>query len=336
MTGLIVTDTNFKRFAKNLKKLKPELSVVSAQEELAKTFGFKNLFNFKQSILKKSFSISNENFKSLSCRLNVDLESSKVDDAFANIIGYKDHETFYLTAWVDDFIYGLKHSFPKETTVVDKCSFGVTPNGIMFNIQGKNRNKNNICLYFSNSFEDAYKTDILNLERLTKTDDFEPCFREELEIHIKKIINQEKGFATKVTPFLRKKVFDEKNKVAKMIFLNRKNVTKVDDDYFETSYYVIPNSKLAGFQTKEKKKEEYSLVDEVKNLGYSYCYSTLDKAKDKLMSYSNINNAEISEVCIVELREKLFSLQSVFTVLSYFLLCNGVLVEKNISEEVLY
>jgi hypothetical protein len=332
MTGLIVTDTNFKRFAKNLKKLKPELSVVSAQEELAKIFGFKNLFNFKQSTSKKSFSISNENFKSLSCRLNVDLESSKVDDAFANIIGYKDHETFYLTSWVDDFIYGLKHSFPKETTVVDKCSFAVTTNGIIFNIQGKNKNKNYIYLYFSNSLEHSDKTDILNLERLTKIDDFDPCFKEELETHIKKIFNQEKGFTTKVTPFLRKKVFNDKNEIAKMIFLNRKNVIKVDEDYFETSYYVIPNSKLAGFQN----KEEYSLVEEVKKSRYSYCYSTLDKAKDKLMSYSNINNAEMSEVCIVELREKLFSLQPVFTVLNYFLLSNGILVEKNISEEVLY
>ena len=58
MTALIITDSNFKRFAKNLKKLKPELSVVSSQEELAMVFGFKNLHHFKQNLLKNTFSIS--------------------------------------------------------------------------------------------------------------------------------------------------------------------------------------------------------------------------------------------------------------------------------------
>lgn len=63
MTALIITDSNFKRFAKNLKKLKPELSVVASQEELAMVFGFKNLHHFKQNLLKNAFSISNDNFK---------------------------------------------------------------------------------------------------------------------------------------------------------------------------------------------------------------------------------------------------------------------------------
>lgn len=330
MTGLIVTDTNFKRFAKNLKKLKPELSVVSAQEELAKTFGFKNLFNFKQSISKKEFSISNENFKSLSSRLNIDLESSKVDDAFANIIGYKNYETFYLTAWVDDFITGLKNSFPKETTVVDKCFFGSLEHDIMFSIQGKNR-KNSMCLYFSKNFENQYKTEISNLERLTRVKNFDKDFIEELQPHIEKITSQEKDFITKVSPFLSKNLSDDNNSVSKMIFLNRDNVTKEGNIYHQTSYYIMPNSEFASLQTKK-----YSLAETIKDLDSSYVYPTLDKAKEKLMSYSNINNAEMSEVCIVELREKLFSYQKAFSVIRYFLLCNGVLVEKNILEDILY
>jgi len=357
MTGLIVTDTNFKRFAKNLKKLKPELSVVSAQEELAKTFGFKNLFNFKQSISKKEFSISNENFKSLSCRLNVDLESSKVDDTFAGILGYKNYETFYLTAWADDFVNGLMSSFPKEATVVDKCLFSRGNNAMMLNFQGKKNTRNNISFYFSNTLVDENdKVYLENIERKSIFDNLDDqLFKDEVEPHINKFLTKEKDFITKVTPFLRKKVFKNGLQGAKLICLNRDNTIKIDDNYYETSYYLIPNSKLASFQSNEQKVEGYSLAKKINSLSRShtyptlekakekiaffprsYTYYTLEKAKEKLMSYSNIKNSEISEICIVELREQLFTDKENISVLRYFLLCNSTLVEKDIKEEVLY
>lgn len=331
MTALIITDSNFKRFAKNLKKLKPELSVVASQEELAMVFGFKNLHHFKQNLLKNAFSISNDNFKKISSKLNLNLESSQLNDAFANILGYKDYETFYLTSWSNDFIDEVISSFQDDNPFIDKCYIIKHNNTITLSIKGKGEPNNYISFNFwLSSLDDNDKH---NLKYISMKSSFEVLkdekFKAEVKPHIDKLLDKEKDFFYKVAPFLVKKAFKNTTGHLKIFCLNRENVIKKDEIYYETSYYITQNNGLPYFQKNKNNIDKDSLLN-------CFLYETLEKAEQVLLSYSNLKNAEVAGSCIVELLKKVVNDDKNIYVDRYFVMNNGLFSEKNITQEILF
>lgn len=324
MTALIITDSNFKRFAKNLKKLKPELSVVASQEELAMVFGFKNLHHFKQNLLKNTFSISNENFKKISSKLNLNLESSELNDAFANILGYKDYETFYLTSWSNDFIDGLTVSFTDKNPIINKCCIIKHCNSIMFCINGKGKENDKIHFYFNLLSSDKNYIDIKS-----RFESLDEKIKAEIKPHINKLLEKDECFMAKAAPFLIKKAFKNTSGNIKIFCLNRENVIKKDEIYYETSYYITQNNGLPYFQKNKNNIDKYSLLN-------CFLYKTLEKAEQVLLSYSNLKNAEVAGSCIVELLKKVVNDDKNIYVDRYFVMNNGLFSEKNITQEILF
>lgn len=134
MTGILLTNENFKKFSKNLNKIKPEIALSQAQEELANIFGFKNLFQAKKEIEKFPFYINNDNFDYFSSRLNLNIDSSKVNDSFAFIIGYVNYNIYQLNLFCDEFIKNLENFYETENRFYNYVVFKKTDKCLMLHM----------------------------------------------------------------------------------------------------------------------------------------------------------------------------------------------------------
>lgn len=137
MTGLLLTAESFNRYAKNYKKIKSDLTLYQAQEELAHVFCAKDLFTLKKSMESQPLYINENNFNRYSERLNIGDSISDKENLFAKIIGYGNKKSFELNIFAEHFIKFLYLKYRNEDCAIEK---------IIITIQ-KNRNSFTLCFF---------------------------------------------------------------------------------------------------------------------------------------------------------------------------------------------
>lgn len=120
MTGLLLTAESFNRYAKNYKKIKSDLTLYQAQEELAHVFCAKDLFTLKKSMESQNLYINEDNFNRFSERLNIGNSITDKENLFAKIIGYGNKKSFELNTFAEHFIKFLYRKYRNEDCLVEK------------------------------------------------------------------------------------------------------------------------------------------------------------------------------------------------------------------------
>lgn len=120
MTGILLTQESFNRYAKNYKKIKPEIPLSQAQQELAQVFGEKDLFTLKKTLSAKPILINEDNFQKFSERLTIAGDLKEKEDYFGKIVGYYDKESFILNTFADNFIKFMYKNYRNDNSKIEK------------------------------------------------------------------------------------------------------------------------------------------------------------------------------------------------------------------------
>jgi len=318
MTGILLTNENFKKFSKNLNKIKPEITLSQAQEELSNIFGFKNLFQAKKEIENRPFYINNDNFDYFSSRLKLNIESSKIKDSFAFILGYVDYEIFSLHLWTDSFISSLSESF-KKVENLDKCFFGITNKDLIF-----------VARYLPSHNKTINTSILINMspEKINITID-QVINRKDLDSFSKKAIEDnfslfchDQNFIYKVKDILKKKLLINSDNVegkfsAKLIHFNHeariKTVVKepcgyeyqINEYLYKKRFHIIPSNIFEKYIINSKTlNKNYTSINGFSAYNEDFIFNTLEEAKDK--APFSMNKFKVKSVYIVEVFHPLF------------------------------
>lgn len=313
MTGILLTNENFKKFSKNLNKIKTEITLSQAQEELANIFGFKNLFHFKQTLSNSDFYITIENFKYFSSRLIIDLESSKIDNCFAKIIGYKDYNTFHLKMCANTFLTNLSDNIINIKNF-DKCIFENLKDEFkcIIIINDDKYEKINITIKMGSDIMITQGHEIMNVMNHTEKKDFltlDIDTQEKIISSFSIFKNKNKDFVDSIIPILKKIILTQNKmtKVFRVFLIKRKDTEHIDSDHYKAYYYIMPYNRLnRKISMLLPFNNEYIKSDCLAPFGSRFIYTSLEDAHRLIDKVSKIMKMNINKLCITEIYEPLF------------------------------
>lgn len=180
MTGILLTQESFNRYAKNYKKIKPEIPLSQAQQELAQVFGEKDLFTLKKTLSAKPILINEDNFQKFSERLTIAGDLKEKEDHFGKIVGYHDKESFILNTFADNFIKFMYKNYRNDNSKIEKTiMFFPTSNRncfiLLFMFSYKSQNEKNnfgkmLGIHFSSNESSRAITEHLLPENFNQLD----------------------------------------------------------------------------------------------------------------------------------------------------------------------